>query len=131
MLREFDEIVPGTSERLMRWVEDEQSHRRSIELEVTAANIAAQQRELSLAETQAQTQREHALYQAVTVRRSDFIGQLLGFVVCAGCGLGAFFLGMSGHEVAAVALAAIPTAAVVQSFRTLFDRKGPQESAKK
>jgi len=103
--------------------QDEQTHRHAIEAKVTEGNVAAQQRHYGLAELQAATQREVAMYQAKTVRWSDFFGQVLGFAVCVGCSYGAFLLGMAGQTGPAIALGAIPTAAIVQSFRTMWNRK--------
>lgn len=106
LLRDFDNIAPGTALRLIQWAEDEQAHRRRQEAEALAANIAAQQRQLDIAE-----------YQTKAVKTSDLIGQALGFLVCASCIGGAVWLGLAGQTGVAVALTVIPSAAVVYAFR--------------
>lgn len=113
LLREFDLLIPGTAAKLIKWAEDEQLHRRALEQGAQTANIETQQRQVSIAE-----------YQARAVFRSDLLGQTLGFIVCAGCAVGATWLGLTGNTGAAVALAAIPTAAVIQAFRaSIFGKK--------
>lgn len=129
MLRQYDEARAGTSDLLIRWNEEEQAHRRRIELATLDANVQAQRKQAELAERQVQTQREVVMFQAQTVRRSDATGQYLGWVLCAGAIGGAVYLALHGHEVVAAVLAAIPTAAIVQSFRSLT-RQDARDSAK-
>lgn len=120
LLREFDAVQAGTSAKLIQWAEDEQAHRRTLEIGAQEANIASQKRQLDIAERQSSAQIELATYQAKAVKLSDVLGQLLGFSVCAGCAVGSYLLAMAGNTGGAVALAAIPTAAIVQSFRGKF-----------
>lgn len=115
LLRGFDDLIPGTAARLIQWAEDEQGHRRHLESEAQSANIAAQQRQLAIAE-----------YQSRAVFRSDLVGQVLGFAVCAACVVGAVWLAMQGQPGVAIALTVIPTGAVVLAFRNnLFTKKPP------
>lgn len=39
ILREFDSLIPGTAERIIRSFEQEQAHRQRVELDVASANI--------------------------------------------------------------------------------------------
>jgi uncharacterized membrane protein len=119
MLRQYEEARPGTMDLLIRWNEEEQNHRRSLEVATVEANIAAQKRQAEIMEQQVQAQREAVMYQAKTVRLSDMTGQIAGLVLCCMVIAGAIFLAQAGHEVTAGALALIPLAAIVQSFRTL------------
>ena len=109
LLRQFDEVIPGTAARIIQWAEDEQSHRHRLEREAQAANIAVQQRELD-------NIRDHSR----AVIRSDLVGQVMGFVVCLSCAGAGAVLGWMGHTAIGIALVAIPTAAVVQAFRVNF-----------
>ena len=104
---------------LVRWNEEEQSHRRRMDQLAIEANIEAQRRQLDLAEGQLDAQRTAAMYQAQTVRHSDMLGQVFGWVLSTGAIVLAAYLAIEGHEAVAAALAALPTAAVIQSFRTL------------
>ncbi len=107
ILQQFDELIPGTAARLIQWAEDEQHHRQSLEREAQDANICAQRRQLDIADRQARS-----------VFWSDMLGQAFGFVVCLACVTGAIALALQGHTATAIALAAIPTAATIQAFRT-------------
>lgn len=106
ILQQFDDLIPGTAARIIQWAEDEQHHRRGLERQAQEANIAAQQRQLGIAESQSRA-----------VFKSDLVGQVLGFLVCLACIAGAIWLATQGHYWVAGALAAIPTAAVIQAFR--------------
>lgn len=130
MLTQYDQARPGTADLLVRWSEEEQAHRRKMEALALQANIDAQQKQVQTMDRQVAIQREVALYQAATVRRSDFAGQALGWLICTMAIGGAIWLGLAGHTVVAGLLAAIPTAAIVQSFRTLTrqDAKAPPAS---
>jgi uncharacterized membrane protein len=114
MLREFDQITPGTAARLLDWAETEATHRREMERLSTVANVDIAAKQLEIAE-----------YQSRATFRSDALGQLLGFIVCIACIAGAVWLGILGHAPIAVVLAAIPTAAIVQAFRIGMFRKPP------
>lgn len=128
MLQQYDAVRPGTSDLLIRWNEEEQAHRRNLETISVEANVLAQRQQSELASKQVQTQRDALMYQAETVRKSDLLGQQLGWVLCVAAGAAAIFLAMNGHDMVAVALAAIPTAAIVQSFRTLSRQDAREEA---
>lgn len=113
ILAGFERLVPGSAQELMAMAKLESEHRRKLEADTNAANIAAQKQQLAT---------NH--YQTTAVFRSDLVGQVCGVLVAAGCIGGAVFLALNDREIAAVALAAIPTAAVVQAFFS----KRPQAS---
>lgn len=129
MLEQYDRVKPGTSDLLIRWNEEEQIHRRQLEAMTVEANIRAQQHQSELATKQVEAQREALMYQAATVRSSDSRGQYLGWILCAAAIGGAIYLAMNGQAWVAGVLAALPTAAVIQSFRTLT-RQEARESSK-
>lgn len=134
LLAEYERVRPGTMDLLVRWNEEEQSHRRRMDQLAIEANIDAQRRQLDLAQDQLAAQRSATMYQAQTVRHSDMLGQVFGWILSAGAVGLAAYLAVQGHEVVAAALAALPTAAVIQSFRTLTrqDAKAlPPSSEKK
>jgi len=113
ILKQFDQLIPGTGAKLIRWAEQEQDHRRSMERNAMQANIAAQQ-----------AQSATNAYTARAIFRSDMVGQVCGFLVCLVCVAGAIWMGTIGQPWVAAALAAIPTAAVVQALRgSIFERK--------
>jgi uncharacterized membrane protein len=127
MLQGYEAVRAGTMELLIRWSEEEQNHRRKLESDAQTANISAQQAGLALNEKQVANQRDVLLYQASTVRTSDLVGQVFGWLLClAAMGLAAY-LAVKGHEVVASVLAALPTAAVIQSFRTLNRQEAKKE----
>lgn len=105
IMERYDALVPGTAKRLFEQAEAESAHRRSLEQKANEANIAAQQKQLAIAD-----------YQSKATFRSDAIGQTFGLIVSLSCIVGAVFLAVSGKEIAAAALAAIPTAAVIRAF---------------
>ena len=113
LLRSFDDLLPGTAKRLIQWAEEEQNHRRRLESGAQAANIDAQQRQISIAQ-----------YQSRGVFRSDIVGQVFGLVVCLSCISGAVLLALNGQPTVAGALTIIPTGAVIYAFRGhLFAKK--------
>ena len=119
MLEQYDRVKPGTSDLLIRWNEEEQAHRRQLETMTVEANIRAQEQQSELAVRQVLAQRDVMIYQAQTVRSSDARGQHQGWALCVAAIGGAIYLAMHGQPWVAGLLAALPTAAIVQSFRTL------------
>lgn len=105
VLERYDALVPGTAQRLFNLAVEESQHRRKLEDEANQANINAQQKQLEIAD-----------YQTRSVFRSDVIGQVAGGLVSLSCVAGSVFLASTGHDWAAGALAAIPTAAVIRAF---------------
>ena len=107
VLRQFDDLVPGAAARLLELAHEETLMRRKQEQLALDANIEAQKRQIGIAE-----------YQSKAVFRSDIVGQAFGFLICLACVAGAVYLGVSGAPwQVSTALAAIPTAAIIQAFR--------------
>lgn len=133
MLERYERARPGTMDLLVRWSEEEQAHRREQDRIALQANVESQRRQLDIAQDQVNRQHGVATYQATTIRRSDFIGQLLGWALAAGAIAASVYLALEGHEGVAAVLAALPTAAVIQSFRTLIrqDAKAPPQDPSK
>lgn len=118
LLQQFDAYRPGTGARLIQWAEDEQLHRRAMDAQAQAANIELQMQHLALAKQQQTSEFE-----------SDRIGQLAGLVVCVLCVCAAAWLGSMGHTAVPVALAAVPSGAIVLAFRNKLSgrRQKPQD----
>lgn len=105
IMAEFERLVPGAAREMFDWARADGEHTRAMEAATNAANIDAQRKQIALAE-----------YQARSVFRSDLVGQVCGLVVSMGCVAGAVYLAVNGQPWVAVALAGIPTAAVIQAF---------------
>lgn len=106
VLRGFNELVPGSAERLISLAENESTHRRSMEVMTANANINLQQQQLDMGK-----------YQQQAVFRSDAIGQILGAVVSMCCIGGAVYLAMHNQPWVAGALCGLPLAAIIKAFR--------------
>jgi len=117
MLRGFDELVPGTAQKLIELAISESGHRRDLETKAVDANIAAQRLQLDIASRQ-----------SWIVFASDTIGQFMGFLMSAMCIGGAVWMGLHEHEAVALALAAVPTAAIVKAFFASRNGDGPKQS---
>jgi uncharacterized membrane protein len=105
ILKGFDDLVPGAANRLITLAEEESKHRRELEVSALNANIATQKRQLDI-----------GVYQSKAVFRSDSIAQILGTVVTIFAMVAAIWASLQGQLGVALILAAIPTAALVQSF---------------
>lgn len=105
ILQGFENIVQGSAQRLISLAEGESAHRRELEERAMQANIEAQKKQLEIHD-----------YQSRVVFRSDTLGQILGATIAFACIAGSVWLAISGHEGTAVAIAAIPTAAVIKAF---------------
>lgn len=106
VMRDYDQIVPGAAERILRMAESETVHRQQMESDVNSGNVRTQQRQIDLAHKQTNF-----------VLVSDIFGQLAGWTVCAGCVAGAIYLGMHDHVGAAALLTALPLVGIVRAFR--------------
>jgi uncharacterized membrane protein len=113
----FDELVPGTAQKLIELAISESGHRRDLETKAVDANIAAQRLQLDIASRQ-----------NWIVFASDTIGQFMGFLMSAMCIGGAVWMGLHEHEAVALALAAVPTAAIVKAFFASRNGDGPKQS---
>lgn len=112
ILREFDQIVSGSAKQIMDMAHAESEHRRKLEIAATQANIDAQQKQLAINK-----------YQSEAIFKSDRFGQIAGLVVSVSCVVGAVYLGFHDKQIVAVALAAIPTAAVIKAFFSEKEKK--------
>ena len=110
----YERLLPGSADRILSMAERQEAHRQKLEQEAQDANVAAQQRQLAIAEGQQKA-----------VFRSDVIGQVFGIITCTLCVIGSVYLAMNGHEKTAIALAALPTAAVIRSFFVDRAKTGP------
>jgi uncharacterized membrane protein len=106
ILKQYDDFLPGSADRLIKLAELEAQHRRAQENAATTANIAAQQKQLALAD-----------YQTRTVFKSDALGQALGFVVSMTCVLGSVYLAIAGQVWIAAALAGLPLVGIIRALR--------------
>lgn len=105
LLREYDNILPGAAERIIAMAENEGRHRQALENKAVEANIEAQKEQLSINKQQ-----------VTSAFRSDTIGQTFGFILSAGCVVGSISAGMNDLTALSLALAAIPSAAIVKAF---------------
>lgn len=117
ILRGFDDLVPGTAERLIDLAHSESLHRRQLEIMAIEANVTAQHKQLEIAE-----------FQSKAVFWSDTLGQICGVIVSLFCIGGAIWLAMNNKMEVAIALAAIPTAAVIKAF---FTSRHPSDKPEK
>lgn len=108
MLAAFEELVPGTAAQLIADAREEAIRRREREEKILVANIASQERNFTITE-----QRD------AVVARSDLFGQIAGLIVCLTCIASAVSLVLvhPEHWKVAATLAALPTAAMIKSFR--------------
>lgn len=104
-LERYNKVIPGAAERILVMAESETAHRHSQENQAIQSNIAAQQKQLEIAE-----------FQSKAVFNSDRIGQFFGLLVSLSCVAGVVWLAFNDHDGAAIALSAIPTAAVIRAF---------------
>lgn len=113
LLGQYNAIIPDAAERILAMAERENRHRHEQESQALQANIAAQQKQLEIAEQQTKA-----------TFRSDTYGQLLGFAVSAGCVGGCIYLALNGQPVVAGLLAGLPLAGII---RALKDRPKPPQ----
>lgn len=114
-LHHYEALLPGAAERILRLAEDEATHRRRLEDRTSAANAATQAEQVAA-----------LAYQTRAIFRSDAIGQAAGLAVSLACVAGAVYLAGNGREWVAGALAAIPTAAVIQAFIVKRQHTAPE-----
>ena len=85
--------------------ERESAHRHELEARALNANIQAQQSQLQINDLQVKA-----------TFKSDTLGQTYGFLVSAGCVVGSIVAGVYDQTALSLALAAIPSAAIVKAF---------------
>jgi uncharacterized membrane protein len=94
LLRQYEELSPGTTDRLIRIAEQEAEHRRKVELEI----IAIQGRDQS------------------SYRRSELWGQTFGFAIGVIAIVGAVFAAVRGEQVAASFIGTTGVGGLVSAF---------------
>ena len=105
ILAEFDQLVPGSAEKIIESYIEEGHHRRRIENSITKANIHAQGQQI-----------DQQKRQVHSINDSDFRGQVMGFLVCALSILGAIYAGIKNLHALSLMLALFPTAVLVKEF---------------
>ena len=105
ILKGFNDLVPGTAEKLIRLAEEESAHRRSLEIASMNSNINVQQHQMDM-----------DIQQNKAVFKSDMIGQISGLIVCLASIGTAAYLGINGHDWLAGGISAIPTATLIKAF---------------
>ncbi|MDT7514691.1 DUF2335 domain-containing protein [Rhodoferax mekongensis] len=105
VLAGFDDLVPGTAQRLIDLAVNESEHRRNMERLAISANIENQSRNIAIAE-----------YQSKAVVISDAVSQVLGASVTLACVAGAVYLAIHDQPGIAALLCAVPTGALIQAF---------------
>jgi uncharacterized membrane protein len=104
-LQAFDAISPGAAQRIIDVALGEALHRRALESQAMQANIATQQAQT--AHASAQLRSSHAI---------DLLGKAAGLLLSVCCIGGAIWLATNGSTAVAIALIALPTAAVLKAF---------------
>ncbi|MGE0049454.1 MAG: DUF2335 domain-containing protein [Acidithiobacillus sp.] len=116
MLRKYEELLPGTAQKMLEKAWEQGEHRQSLEKTTLEANIRAQQENLTLQKLQIQS-----------ARFSDTLSQFMGFVLGAFCIGGALYLFLHHNEWGGVALTSFPVAAVIRSFRAPAMPNAPEK----
>jgi uncharacterized membrane protein len=97
----YERLYPGAVKIVMDMAVEEQHHRHAVDLE----NVEAIKR-----------QQENDLEATKRYFRGYSQGQVLGFLVCLAAIAGSIFLGATGHDAAAIAIAAVSLAGIVRAF---------------
>jgi uncharacterized membrane protein len=116
ILEGYERIHPGATNRIFTMAESEQAHRHALEVAATNANIAAQEKQIAIAEQKAKSE-----------TLSDRIGQFTGFsavLISMGC---AVYFGSHGEPWLAGLFIGIPLVGLVDVLR---NKPRPQEPKK-
>lgn len=113
-LEHYDHLVPGTAARLIQMVQDEVEHRHSIEQMTARARIETSRREQAIAELAANIQ-----------SRSNLSGRMAGVLIALISIAACCFLALQNQTAVAIALTAVPSAAVIRAF--LHSRRARKE----
>ncbi|PZN72123.1 MAG: hypothetical protein DM484_24990 [Candidatus Methylumidiphilus alinenensis] len=105
-LYQYESIVPGSADRLIKMAEEEAKHRHKLESESLNSDISARNRQLDIADQQGKA-----------VFRSDALGQYLGAFISFASIAGCVFLALRGQPWVAVGLVGLPLAGVVRALR--------------
>jgi uncharacterized membrane protein len=106
-LAAYDELLPGTADRIISMAEREQAARHNLE-------ESAQRADINHREDLLEAQRAHT--RAVFVL--ELIGQIFGVTVALACTAGAIYTAIIGaHPVVSIALVGLPIAAIIKALR--------------
>lgn len=106
-LFQYDQLLPGTADRIIAMAEREQAHRMNMEDLSTRADIRHRDEVVA-------AQRENAK----GVFRSDLAGQILGWTVALICVGGAIYTAKLGvHPTISIALVSLPVVSIIKAIR--------------
>lgn len=105
LLEQYDRLVPGAAARLIQLAQEEAMHRHQIEEMTARAHIDTARREQEIAELS-------ALNQSRSNRGGRLAGVLIALISIASC----CFLALQNQTAVAIALTAVPSAAVIRAF---------------
>ena len=106
VLQQYDGVVPGAAERILRFAEQETDHIHAQEASANYANIAAQQQQIAIVGNHSKS-----------VFRSDAIGQGLGFFVSLCSIAGSVNLALNNQLWVAATVAGLPLAGIIRALR--------------
>lgn len=114
-LHAYNELVPGSAERIIAMAEREQAARHNLE-------DMAQRADIRHRDELVQSQRANAR----GIFFSDALGQTLGFIIAAACVAGAIYTAVQGAPAAvSIAFLTLPVASVIKALRSRND--GPRK----
>ncbi|MYM40608.1 DUF2335 domain-containing protein [Duganella qianjiadongensis] len=113
LLEHYERLVPGTAARLIELAQNEAVHRHEIEDLAARAHIETPRREQAMAELSARNLNQS--YQG-----GRMAGMLIALISIAAC----CFLALQNQTAVAIALTAVPSAAVIRAF---LGRKRPRD----
>ena len=106
-LAAYNELLPGTAERIIAMAEREQAARHNADDQAQRADIS--HRDQLLAAQKAHTRSAFVL---------ELVGQIFGVTVALACTAGAVYTAIVGaHPVVSVALVGLPIAAIIKALR--------------
>lgn len=116
-LAEYDALLPGAAERILRMAEKQQVSRIDNEQRQLEADI--RHRDEVLAAQKAATQ---------GTLISDYIGQGFGFLLAAGCVAGAAYAGLvQGNGWVAAVFISLPAVGIIRAVRGMNDKAPPKK----
>lgn len=112
-LARYDQLLPGTAERIIAMAELEQNHRVSMERDAMEADHIHRNEVMTAQQKNARS-----------VFRSDMVGQLLGGAIALGCVAGAIVSVLQGaHPTVAIAFVSLPVVGIIKAVRNFFPSK--------
>lgn len=108
VLRDYDLIVSGAAERIIRMAEEQATHRQALETRSMEADIEAAQMKMTV---------EHESVRGPII--NERIGIVLGWTVAIACVGGAVYSAVRGYGALVVgAFLCLPVASIIRAFRT-------------